>query len=223
MKAIKLMAVLAIFAATSMTWADCGSCGDKECSGETCASSCCEEALAMFPKMTYRVSEHETCCADAAAKLAADHDGESIKFVVAEKVYEDKAEAMTALAEVAEKFVADFSEPHTCQVSGTTSIAGKSLKCSDTAGKMASTIKEAIKTVSMTYKVGDETCSCPTKAAEMAKEAGTHQHFVVGGEETCCNIDARVKLAAAKYKAALEALASLEAPAEETAAAGTES
>ncbi len=212
MKTIKLIAALAVAAMMSSTmWAD-----DTECSDAKCASSCCEESLAKFPKMTYRVAEHETCCSDAAAKLVTDHDGETMKFVVAEKVYEDKAEAMTALAEVAEQFVNEFASPHTCEVSGTTTVAGQSMKCSKTAGMMAEKIQDAMKTVAMTYKVGDESCSCPTKAAALAKEAGTHEHYVIGGEETCCNIDARVKLAKAKYVAALQALAQVEAPATET-------
>lgn len=210
MKVIKLMVMLAVVAAfTSVSWADCGKCGPDQAE---CSSTCCEEALAKFPKMTYRIAEHETCCSESAAKLAEDHEGETVKFVVAEKVYEDQGEAMTALADVAEKFVADFSSPHTCEVSGTTTVAGQSMKCSASAGKMAETIKEAMHGVQMAYKVGDETCSCPNQAESLAKESGDDKHYVVNDEETCCAIDARIKLAAAKYKAALVALASMQAP-----------
>jgi hypothetical protein len=219
MRTVKLMVVVSMVAAfTSLSWADCGKCGpDKaECSAE-CGSICCQDALAKFPKMTFRIADHETCCSHSAAKLAEDHEGETMKFVVAEKVYEDKAEAMTALADVAEKFVTDFSSPHTCEVSGTTTVAGKSLNCSVTAGKMAETVKEAMHGVQMVYKVGDETCSCPNQAEALAKEAGTDKQYVVNDQETCCVIDARIKLAAAKYKAALEALAEMQTP--ETASA----
>jgi len=206
-KVLAMLAVVAMFG--SFSWADCGACGSDQKSA--CSAACCQDALANFPKMIYRISDHDTPCAASAAKLAEDHEGETIKFVVAEKVYEEQAEAMNALADVAEEFVADFASPHTCEVSGTTSIGGAKTECNVMAAKMEEAIKEAFATVSMSYKVGDESCSCPMKAAALAEESGTKQLFVVAGEDTCCPVDARIKMAAAKYKAALEAIASLEA------------
>jgi hypothetical protein len=66
--------------------------------------------------------------------------------------------------------------------------------------------------VSMTYLVGDQKCSCPVEAAKIADQTGKDKTFLVGTEKTCCSVDARVKLARAKYLAAVEALAKADAP-----------
>ena len=63
----------------------------------------------------------------------------------------------------------------------------------------------------MSYKVGEEACSCPNQAAALAKSTGTEKLFVVGKESTCCSTDARIKLAHAKYKAAVQAVTKLTA------------
>ncbi|MEM8681010.1 MAG: hypothetical protein AAGF97_16825, partial [Planctomycetota bacterium] len=84
-------------------------------------------------------------------------------------------------------------------------------------------IKDAMDTVAVSYKVGDEECNCPTQAATLAKESGEKQIFVVGDAETCCSIDARIKVAQAKYKAAVMALAKLQAESADGAEATVES
>jgi len=160
---------------------------------ECCKEGQCpvETAMAKLPKMTYRVGTENTCCADSAAKMAE----------------EKKAEAYTSLVEQTETMVNKFVTPCKCETSGTTTIAGASCKCPVEAGKKTELVSAAIKDIKMSYTVGEETCNCPTKASEMAKAAKTEMKYVVAGESTCCSLDARHKLAVAKYKAAVKALA----------------
>ena len=92
------------------------------------------------------------------------------------------------------------------------------MECSKTAASMAKIAKEAMATVAMNYKVGEETCNCPNKAAALAKDSGAKQEYVIGDEVTCCSVDAKIKLAHAKYRAAVTALAKAQAEKTEAAA-----
>jgi len=197
---IALCAAVALACLQSAVMADAPAAEKSECSG--CPVT---KAMDALPKLTYKVGDEETCCSATAAKLA-EADGAHMHYVVAEKEYDAKEEAMVALADVTEKFVSDFATPHTCDVSGKTSICGSSMGCEVSAGKLAEKAKAAMKLVSLSYKVGDEECSCPNHAASLAKESGAQKHFVIGEESTCCEVDARIKLARAKYAAAVKAI-----------------
>ena len=183
-----------------------------QCEGE------CPIAAAMgdLPKMTYKVGEESVCCANAAAELA-EKTGESINYVVGEESYTEKEAAMTSLVETTEAFVTEFVTPCKCDVSGVTKIAGKSCNCPIDAGKKAELVSTAVSGISMSYVVGEETCNCPNKAAALAQTSGEKQFYVVGEEKTCCEMTARLNLARAKYKAAVEALASVDKPSTEQA------
>lgn len=195
---------------------DCAKCGTGECPMSV--------AMDQLPKMTFMVGTEETCCSASAQQLAKDKK-EAVKFVVAGKTYESEGEAMTALADATDEFVDNFAAPHTCQVSGKTSLAGQEMDCAKSAEKVANAMRDAMKTIAISYKVGEKTCSCPNEAKTLAKEAGTEPEFVVGTETTHCPIDARIKLAHAKFKAALEAwhkvVASSETKPETTEAQGS--
>jgi hypothetical protein len=186
-------------------------CDDGPCT--TCSVAKAMEAL---PKMTYKVGEESTCCSEAAGELAKKANA-PIHFVVGEKVFEEKEQAYTSLVEQTEEMVTGFITPSTCSTSGTHSIAGTTCKCSVEAGKKAEIVKAAADSIQVSYKVGEESCGCPTQAGEMAKKAGTEMLYVVAGEETCCSMTARLNTARAKYKAVVEALASADAPAQEAA------
>lgn len=174
---------------------------EKECSG--CPM---EAAMAKLPKMTYLVGTESTCCSMSAEALAEKHDAE-IQYVVGDDTFQSKEDAMVGLAEATETFVSTFASTHKCEASGTLTVAGKSMSCSVMAAQRAEVAKKAMDEVEMTYLVGTESCACPMKAASLAKTTGEEKHFVIDGEETCCSVDARVRLAQAKYKAAVEALA----------------
>ena len=193
------------------------SCSGESCSAEHCAASGCESggcpieaAMAKLPKMTYLVGTESTCCSHSAETLAAKHNA-PVQFVVDEKTYDSKEDAMVALAETTESFVSTFASTHKCEASGTLTVAGMSTSCSVTAGKRAEMAKKAMDSVDMTYLVGTESCSCPMEAASIAKTSGEKQQFVVAGEKTESKVDARVRLAQAQYKAVVEALAKADA------------
>lgn len=188
---------------------------DKTCTAECatgCTASCpIEAAMAKLPKLTYMVGQESTCCSEAAAKLAKEHDA-PVKFVVAEKTFDSEGAAMTALVAATEKFVADFTTTKECKVSGKFTVAGKELCCNVMAGERAALAKKAMDNVKLAYLVGEKECSCPVEATTLAKATGETKQFVVAGEKTCCDVTARLKLARAKYKAAVEALAKQDAP-----------
>jgi hypothetical protein len=217
-RSIATVLALSLFAVPS--WADeaatCDKACPKECASGTCAGAACpiETAMAKLPKLSYLVGEQATCCAEAAATLAKEHNA-TVKYVLCEKTYETQAEAMVALADATEKFVNDFATPAKCEVSGKVTVAGKELCCDTMASQRAEVAKKAMDQVAVTYLVGDKECACPNQAATLAKESGKEQLFVVAGEKTCCAIDARLKVARAKYRAAVEALAKADAPAQE--------
>ena len=178
-------------------------------------------AMAKLPKMTYAVGEESTCCADS-AKALAEKAKLPIKYVVGDKTFDENEKAFVSLVEQTESLVKDIVTPSTCEKSGTHTVAGKSCSCSVEAGKNAELVKAAVAKIQMTYVVGKETCACAEMAGEKAKKSGEKVSFKVGDEEaTCCSMTARLKLAQAKYKAAVQALAA-EKPAQD-AEAKTES
>jgi hypothetical protein len=161
--------------------------------------------MQQLPKMTFVVGEQKACCPDAAAKLSSE-TGTPIQFVVAEKTYTDRPQATLALAEATERFVNAYVEPKACQETGTTTVAGTQQSCSVAAGKIAQEAKDAMAKIQMTYLVGDVQCDCPDKAKETAEQTGQTTQFVVGNEKTSCSVTARLNLARAKYRAAVEAV-----------------
>jgi hypothetical protein len=193
----------ATVATSTATCEDCEGKCEGQC--EDCAGCPITAAMEKLPKMTFVVGEETTCCPETAKKLA-DESGEHIHFVVAGKTYHDKAEAVTALAEETETFVTAFVKPQTCEVSGTTTVAGKSHSCTVAAGQTAALAAQAMKNVHLTYLVGDKQCDCPNEAKQMAEQTGKQTIYVVGKEKTGCNVTARLNLARAKYRAAVEAI-----------------
>lgn len=195
-----------------------GASSAKACcsSKEGCDGGCpISAAMASLPKMSYKVGEESTCCSHSAKALAEKHSA-PIHFVVAETSYTDKSEAMTALVTKTEAALAAYTTPSVCETSGTTTIAGEKCSCPMKAAAHTKLVKAAVESVSLSYVVGEEACSCPTKAKELAA-GGAEMKYVVGGEETCCEMTARLNVARAKYKAAVEALTKAQAATGEAA------
>ena len=214
----QLLAITAsiMFLASSVQAAEVAEVAAKvDASEKVCASECssCPIKAAMdeLPKFTYQVGKEKTCCAEAAAALAKKHDA-PMEYLVGDKAFPTKAVAMVALTDATEKYVAAFATPKTCKESGKTTVAGKELCCEVVATERATLAKKAMAKVQMTYLVGEKECHCPTEAKTLAKSSGDDQLFVVAGEKTCCSTTARLNLARAKYKAAIEALAKADAP-----------
>lgn len=182
---------------------------DDKCEGgckTTCSACVVAAAMNKLPKMTYTIGTESTCCSEAAAELAK-KSSTPIHYVVADKTYEDKTEAYTALVVSTEELVNAFVTPVKCETSGTTTVAGKSCGCCCEAGKRTELVTAAIKDIHVSYKVGDEEVCCPTAAAELAKKTGAATQYVVNGETTECGLTARLKVATAKYEAAVNAIA----------------
>jgi hypothetical protein len=188
-------------------------------SDETAQKSGCSKCATMtaamekLPKMMYQVGEETVCCSVAAEELAKKLD-KPIQYVVSEKKFEKQDEAYVALVESTEQFVNNFLTPAKCEKSGTTTVAGSSCSCPVEAGKKAELVKKAVEPIHLTYVVGKNKCECPNEAAKLAKDSGEKTVYVVSGKETCCDLEARLNLARAKYEAAVKAIAAVEKPAE---------
>lgn len=210
---------------------ECASKCSKECSEGECASKCSQEVAAkceggcasgssaccqtiaaakkLLPQMTYLVGTEAVCCSEMASELA-EKSKEKVQFVVAEKTYCCKEAAFTALVEETEKFVNAFVSPSKCEASGKTTVAGKSYDCCQSAAKQTELVSTAAKAVRMAYKVGDEEVCCVKHASTLAKEKKASINYLVDGEATECELTARLKLATAKYIAAINAIAKAE-------------
>ena len=186
-------------------------CGDAKACATTVAlqgDKLCpiDLALEKLPKISFAVGEEKTCCPKAAGELAK-KSGTPIHFVVAEKTYAKESDAKLALVEATEKYVSDFAKPKKCAVSGTITVAGDKCGCDKSAAHKAKVVQAAMDNVKFTYLVGEKKCHCPVEAKQVAKESGQDTLFVVGDEKTKCSVTARLNLARAKYKAAIQALA----------------
>jgi hypothetical protein len=193
---------------TSTPASDEKKCEEGKCADGTCPSQCpVTAAMAKLPKMTYTVGTETVCCPDQAKALAEQHKA-PVVYVVAEKTYECPTAAMTALVEETEAFVTAFTAPKKCEASGNTVIAGKAIACPVDAEKHTTLISTAIGKVTMQYEVAGETVTCSRAVGVLAKAKSAPVEYVVGEEKTTCYMTARMTLARAKYKAAVQALAS---------------
>ena len=185
-------------------------CNAQNCNPASCVE--CPVAAAMYklPRIVFVVGEQKTCCAESAKRIAHESDT-SIKYVVAAKTYENEVDAKLALLKETERFVNEFTNPQVCKNTGTTTIAGKNVCCSQAVAQTAELAKAAMATVKMTFLVGEKTCHCACEATQIAKKTGEPTVYAVGAEKTNCETTARLRLARAKYKAAVEAIAKADA------------
>lgn len=201
----------------------------KSCSGEKSAcSAALAKAGANTPKMTYKVGEKSTCCPDEAQKLAGG-DAKLVKFVVADKEYSDKSEALTAYGKLLDEHLGQITtvkyavgkECMSCPVSAGElakkegkkveyRLASFNFSDKEAADKAAKSARDAADKVSMKIMVGDQTYSCPTMAAAAAKTCGRTVEYVIGETRTPCNTTAQVELAKARIEAALAAIATVD-------------
>ena len=201
-------------------------CADgKACSATLAAlgDKKCPIALAMeqLPRISFAVGDQKTCCPKAAGELAKKSDAK-IQYLVADKTFAKESDAKLALVEATEKYVSAFAKPKKCSVSGTITVAGKKLGCEIKAGQTAKIVQTAMDKVKFAYLVGDKECHCPIEAKQVAKESGKDTLYVVGDEKTGCSVTARLNLARAKYKAAVQALVQVDAKAnDQKAGAGS--
>jgi adenosyl cobinamide kinase/adenosyl cobinamide phosphate guanylyltransferase len=207
---------------TEGTCAD-GKCTEGECAEGMCTGTCenhktddsCPITVAMkkLPKTLYVVGETKTDCHCSASELA-EKSGTKMIYVVAGQAFECPTQAKKALADATEKYVAAFAEPQTCQETGTCSIAGRKSCCPTMAAATSKQLKTAMAKVKMAFVVGDKKCGCPVAAKQLAKDSGEATQYIVAGQKTPCEVTARLNLARAKYRAAIEILVKAEAQAQ---------
>ncbi|MCU0712864.1 MAG: hypothetical protein MUC43_12455 [Pirellula sp.] len=183
---------------------DDGQC-DAKCATE-CKACPVTEGMAKLPQLVYKVGDELACCENS-AKSMAQSAGKPVNYVVGKESFECSTKAFSSLVEQTEKYVSTYATPKTCDVSGKTSVAGSELTCSVAAGEVAAKVKKAMDAVAISYKVGDKTCSCPAEAKSLAESSKAKTLYVVDGQETECEMTARLNVARAKYKAALMATA----------------
>ena len=195
----------------------------KQCDTVCLECQQCPVAKAMdaLPQLVYRIGDETTTSPVQAGRIAG-KTKHKIEFVVADKVFNEETKAFAALVETTEKFVGDFAKPHKCDVSGTTTVAGKSLRCDVAAGEVATLVKKAMDDVKVTYLVGEETVCCADTAKALAEESGEKVVQLVAGQKCGgCSTTTRLNLARAKYKAAIEALLAVDKKNSENSADGT--
>ena len=163
-----------------------------------------QAAMAKLPSLAFEVAGEVTQCDQRAAELA-EKEGESIHYVV-QQVFSNESDAQQALVAATEEMLAQLTTPSKCEISGVTTIGGKSIECPTAAAEVAAAVDKAVEAVQVSYKVGDKECTCPNQAKALAAESGAETTFVVNGEETCCPVTNQLNLARAKYHVALETL-----------------
>lgn len=206
---------------------------EKTCDGSSCDAngSCCSDskatqtvsteedategvcpvtlAMSKLPTLAYAVGEQRVCCENMAGELAK-KESAAVHYVVADKTFEDKTEAMKALVDTTESMVNTYVTPKTCEVSGTTTVAGKSCSCPVETEARSKAVEAAVAKVAMKYMVDGQEAACGNCASARSKETGKPVEFVVAGKATTCEMTARLNLSRAKYQAAVEAVVALE-------------
>lgn len=93
---------------TNLAWAGPGCCKSKQDSKDTKLSSLTACSMGEFPHLTMMVGDKEFDC-PAAADKAAEEKGVKVRFAVAGEQFDCKDKAMTALADVSERFVGRYT------------------------------------------------------------------------------------------------------------------
>lgn len=184
----------------------------KEATAAKCDGACpIETAMKGLPKIQFKVNGKmiDGCikCAESAAKETS----KPVFYVVGKKEFKAESKAKMELVTATEKVVKDFATPCKCDVSKTTTIAGKKCDCPVEAAERSKLVSAAMDKVVMSYKVGDKACNCPVEAKTLETSTGKPKEFVVGSQCTPCEMTARLELAKAKYKAGLQVVAKLDA------------
>lgn len=201
---------------------------DKNCQQCDAACSACqqcpvEKAMDALPKLVYRIGDETTTSPIQAGRISGKKK-QKVEFVVGGEVFPNEPAAFAALVDTTEKFVGDFAKPKTCNESGNTIVAGKTLCCDVAAGEVADLVKKAMDEVKVTYLVGKESVCCPDAAKALAKKSGEKVVQLVAGQKCGgCSTTTRLNLARAKYKAAIEALLAADKTASGSGAGETES
>lgn len=226
-----LFAAVASIAMASVSFAQANDAKAKEekagCGGCSSGKACCQDAaLVKMPSMGYKVGDKTVACPDEAAKLAKESKA-TVKYVVGDKSFEDKGEALVAYTKELNGFVESATssikfavdgECMACPVSAGDAakksgkpmmyrVATVDFKNESDAKKALAAAKEAADKVEMKIMVGDKCMGCPVSAADVAKKENKKVEYVVGESRTCCDVEGKLNLARAKAEAVVAVLA----------------
>ncbi len=215
--------------ATKSTKATCQKSDTKLASSKSCSKSacgdkagCCPKSCA--PKMTHLVAGERICCPKNAEILAKANDS-TIQFAVGNETFENKGEAMQALATALERYLGEmttvrYAVGDDCVGCPTAAkqlasknkghvkyrVASFDFECDKKAAKIAKTAREAADKVHMKMVVGDKEYSCKKATAAACQKSGKKCTYKVGEKSTCCETTAKVQLAQARIDAAVSAI-----------------
>jgi hypothetical protein len=178
-----------------------------------------------LPRIGFKVGDTLTCCMKSATEMSKG-DTAKIKFVVADKTYDNLGEAKAARVKVLEQYYDDIltvkyavgDECVACPMAAK-DLASKSgkpvhyrLAAFDfaeqaDAEKVAQAARAAGDQVAMSYVVGEKTFACSKEAAQAANTDGKDVEFCVGEQKTGCETTAKTRLIEARITAALKTLA----------------
>jgi hypothetical protein len=156
--------------------------GSKSCATKT--ESCANRSgdacptLAGMPTMKFKVGDTVTPCCEKASELAG-KDESKIQFVVADKSYATKSEALKAFAEQLDAYYADVTTVKYA-------VGDKTVACPMSAQELARGEGAKVRYQLASYAFSEKTAA--EKAAEQARESAgkVAMKMVVDGKEFCC-------------------------------------
>ena len=184
-----------------------------------------QAVLASIPHMEYRVGD-ETMQCPKSARTVAEKTGGPMYYVVGDRTFTDKGEAVDWLNALLEMEVDHlqtvqysaggdcFDCPKTAQEVAretNTQVAYRACGFDFTekgkAQKAVQLVREKLSGTKMTYKVGDQCFGCDKMAGATAKKTGQPLHYIVGDEETTCPKTAKLKTLQGQIRTIVETAA----------------
>jgi len=178
-----------------------------------------------LPRIGFKVGDTTTCCMKS-AKQMTEGDTAKIKFVVADKTYEELSAAKAARLKVLEQY---YEEVLTVKYGVGDKCVSCPLAAKDMAEKCGKAVRYRLATfefadkaraeevakvartagdkVAMSWAVGEKGFDCPMRAAQAAKTACRKVEYCVGEQKTPCEVTAKTRLIEARIAAAIEVLA----------------
>jgi len=204
--------------------AGAGSCCATAGASKAACKDACQDTMAKYvPSILYRVGEFQTSDETLAAHRARTK-GRTVAYMVGDKSFGSKVEAVKACTAVIEENLAEIltvryavgAECVSCPNAAKSlaaqkgkpvliQAAGRTFDCPTKAQAAIAKATAAIKQVNMTYRVGNKELHCPKEAKSVATGSGEKIEYAVGGECTGCEVTAKLLLARAKMRAALSA------------------
>ena len=149
-----------------------------------------------------------------------------MKFVVGERTFDRESDAKVELTSLLEQKLQSFEtvqytvdgEAMHCPTHAQQAADEKNTKVAYRVGgfdfadekqaeKVVTLVKDAVANVGMTYKVDGKTYHCSKTAGSKCKKNGAKMTYVVGDEETPCDVSAKLLLTEAKLRTVVETAA----------------